>query len=94
METAVTEPAPIARNGEKHTVLVSRLQGNPAISIDITQAGIFIGLALDDFLTDLLDRVGSPVGIFTKAQLEAKLRAAADATVYAMKAETGRVAEG
>jgi hypothetical protein len=74
-----------------NTVLISKLTGNPEIRVGITTTGIEIEILLTDFLTALLKEVGSPAGVFRRAELERRVRDAALVVVRGMKAETARV---
>lgn len=75
----------------RHSVLVSRIRGAPAVTVDITREGTAIAMAFDDFVTALVGELGSPALTFTAAQLEAKVRAASARIVEQMKAERARV---
>lgn len=76
---------------DRHTVLVSRIRGNPTVTVDITREGTAIAMGLDDFVTALVGELGSPALTFTTAQLETKVRTAAARIVAQMKAERVRV---
>ena len=68
-----------------HTVLVSRQWGPHPITVTVTDEAIGIAMPLDEYVAALLEQVGSPVGIFTKAQLGDRVRSASETIVGAMK---------
>lgn len=75
-------------------VRISRHWHKPEISIKVTNKEIQIELELADFIRALAAEIGNPAGILTRAQLLAKLEAAAEVVTVAMKKETTPLAGG
>lgn len=77
---------------DRYHALISReLAYSAPITIAIADNVLGIALPLEDFLAELVEAVGNPITLVTKAQLLAKLTAAAGVVTEAMKAETARV---
>lgn len=66
-------------------LVVSRRWHNPTITVEVTGDGIALGVPFADVLDALATELGNPVGILTRAQLKAKLVAAAVRVVDGVK---------
>jgi hypothetical protein len=76
---------------DKHVVLVSRKWDHPSITIDVSSAGIGIGMSLESFLVALARETKNPALAMTRGQLLRRLVVAAEVVTQSMKDETGRV---
>jgi hypothetical protein len=75
---------------EKNLIVVSRVFGNPNVEVDLTVEGIAIKLAVSKFLAAMVEDVGNPTLLVTKAQLLKALTAAAETVVTDMKQDSTR----
>lgn len=75
-------------------VRISRKWHFPEIAIKVTNHEIGIEMELADFIRALAAEIGNPAGILTRAQLLAKLEAAAELVTVSMKRETIPLAGG
>lgn len=69
----------------KSIVTVSRLWNNPKILVQVTNEGIALTLMLDEFLNAMAAEMGNPTFLVTKAQLLAKMQAAASVVESGVK---------
>jgi hypothetical protein len=69
-------------------VIISRHWHKPEIQYNVTDEGLTIVVKLDDFILALIKEMGNPVAILTKAQLEAKVKAASIAACEKIKEVT------
>jgi hypothetical protein len=75
----------------KEAIVISRQWNNPKIHAYMTKKGVGSEMELDDFLTTLLEIVGSPTLTMTRKQLAAKVFAAKEQIVNEMKKATVHV---
>ena len=75
----------------KTVITVSRKWGNPTIAAFVDTHEVGATMYLDEFIESLLAEVGSPTMIMTRAQLAAKVKAAASTVVDEMKRATVNV---
>lgn len=76
---------------EKEVVVISRNWNNPSISIKVTLDGISLATDLNDFMAALVEEMGNPTMLVTKAQLAARIELARAAVVEKIKAESVKV---
>jgi len=60
----------------KETVTISRKWNNPEIKMAVNGIQIHMEMSLEDFVTALLMELEHPTTIWTRGQMEAKVRAA------------------
>jgi hypothetical protein len=76
---------------EKEVVVISRNWNNPSINIKVTLEGISLETSLMDYMAALVEEIGNPTMLVTKAQLATRLEAARVAVVEKIKAESVKV---
>lgn len=75
----------------KSTLTVCRKWNNPTIMAFVDNTEIGATMILDDYLNAVLQIVGSPTFVMTKAQLAEKVKAASDQVISEMKRATVHV---
>lgn len=73
---------------EKHVVHISRKWNNPRIFIDVDNTGIDIKMDLDEFVSAILEEIGSPALTITRTQLKNKIKLAVEEVCLEMKKQT------
>lgn len=73
-------------------VVVCRLWKNTEISAFVDSEGVGAHVKLEDFLTQVIERVGNPTLLVTKAQLKERMLAASVDMLEEMKRTTVHVA--
>ncbi len=69
----------------KTKVVVCRKWHNPSIETWVSNKEIGMAMSVDDYLTALVEEVGNPTMMFTKATLLAKLKSASPAVISGIK---------
>ena len=72
-------------------VTISRHWRKPEIHTTVTTKEIALSIKLEDYLSALVEELGSPWSIMTKAQLAEKLRVASATVVSKVKRESTKV---
>lgn len=75
----------------KRAVVVSRQWNNPAIEMWVSDEEIGIQMSLSEFWDSIVEEMGNPTLIVSKAQLRARLEAAANQVLTEMKNQTTRI---
>lgn len=75
----------------KTVITVSRKWNNPTIAAFVDTHEVGATMYLDEFIDSLLEEIGSPTFIMTKAQLASKVKTAATTIVDEMKRATVNV---
>ena len=76
---------------ERHKVVISRHWDNPQITVSVNKDKIEVFSDIDDFITALLEELGSPTLILTRNQLKQKLRLATVKVIEKTKLTTAQV---
>lgn len=69
----------------KHKIVISKKWKHPEISVEALVESLEISMSIDDFLSCLLEQIGSPTFIMTKEQLKQKVLGAKEEIVKEMK---------
>jgi hypothetical protein len=72
----------------KETLIVSRQWNCPAIRVFMNQKEVGAEMDIKEFLEALVENVGNPTFLVTKAQMLNKLNEAAEAVIVEMKRAT------
>lgn len=75
----------------KETVTISRKWNHPEIKMMVNGIQIHMEISLEDFVTALLTELEHPVTIWTKNQLDTKVRAAVGRVIEGVKEESVKV---
>ena len=75
----------------KTTIVVSRKWTNPQIEAFLDAAGVGARMDLDAFLDALIEEVGNPTTLVTKAGLRTRLIAAKEAVIKELRDATTHV---
>ena len=75
----------------KETVTISRKWNNPEIKMAVNGIQIHMEMSLDDFVTALLTELEHPTTIWTRGQMDAKVRAAVIRVVEGVKEESVKI---
>lgn len=75
----------------KTIVVVSRHWNRPDITAFVSETVVGAQMSLPQFIESLVEQTGNPAMVMTKAQLAAKLKAAADVVIDEMKKSTAKV---
>ena len=72
----------------KEKLVVKKMWNNPTISMTMDNEALTIGMFYDDYLNALVETLGNPTTLVTKAQLKKKLLEAHNVVVGQLKKET------
>ena len=76
---------------EKEQVVISRHWNNPHIRVTVTNALIGIEMLLEDYITAVVEEMGNPTKLVTRAQLKKQMTAASEEVCRKMKQATTKV---